>query len=191
MGPFNVFEFKTKQAFDDCDFSDADTSEYLPKDCKESGNCTPDGPFKTTSEFGTPVLTAMQKPVRYFGGSPTTYCQAGQKLEATGTKVPVPGNPIKYNLADWGNPSKWTTAGFKFSFLQPADQIIFQYPNNAAPPPKCDDVSAEYEYPEGKFCSITYEPYNVCYYDCDVGWDDAPPCKCASCGCYNSGCCLG
>jgi len=49
--------------------------------------------------------------------------------------------------------------------------------------PSCDDPSGLLKYPEGQMCGTLYEPYNVCSYSCDVGWEGLPPCKCASCGC--------
>ena len=78
LGPFSVFEFKTKAAYDACDTSKGLTSTYLPKDCGKE--CNADGPWTTTVVFGEPRLTVdlngMETPVRYFGGSPTSYCQA-------------------------------------------------------------------------------------------------------------------
>lgn len=204
MGPFNVFEFKTKAAFDACDFSSADTSTFIPYDSPSASNKVPPVESNTVT-FGTPTLVddgPLGRPVRYFGGSPTEYCLAGQRLTAYGSAGPAAASTaaareaaglrgITHRNTQWGDPATWNAAdGFTFSFVQADDNIIFDYPKNIIIEDESDESCNGVTYPDdGELCGITYEDNNVCSFSCEVGWDGLPPCKCASCGCYAGECC--
>jgi len=144
LGPFNVWEFTTKEAFDACDFS-VGSATYLPYD--DPSVTLTEGQETNTVIFGNPALnidTDMgPQPVRYFGGSPDTYCKAGQKLAASGGITPqadearkslygVDTRGITFRQTLWGDPSEWKEGKyFTFSFVGSTDKIIFDYPKHA------------------------------------------------------------
>ena len=124
-----MWEFKSQAAFVACDFSAA---EELPLDDPSNSIS---GDESVTRTYGTPALVIAEGafagfPVRFYGGAPSEYCQAGQKFTVVGDG---PGSNAPIRVGNWGKPGEWNPAGFLAS-ATPAQQLIFDFPLFAPAP---------------------------------------------------------
>ena len=125
-----MWEFKSQAAFVSCDFSAA---EELPLDDPSNSIS---GDESVTRTYGTPALVIAEgspfagSSVRFYGGAPSEYCQAGQKFTVVGDG---PGSNAPIRVGNWGKPGEWNPAGFLAS-ANPDQQLIFDFPLFAPAP---------------------------------------------------------